>query len=40
MKRDVQTVAEWDFVRIIPCHGDVMEKDAKKIWLNALKAHL
>ncbi|KAJ7355846.1 hypothetical protein DFH08DRAFT_803785 [Mycena albidolilacea] len=31
MKRDVQTVAEWNFVRIIPYHGDVMEKDTKKI---------
>jgi len=21
MKRDAKTVAEWDFERIIPCHG-------------------
>ena len=21
MKRDVKSVAEWDFERIIPCHG-------------------
>ncbi|KAF7354043.1 hypothetical protein MVEN_01091200 [Mycena venus] len=40
MKRDVQTVAEWDFVRIIPCHGDVIDTDAKRIWLDALKSHL
>ncbi|KAJ7303519.1 hypothetical protein DFH08DRAFT_903938 [Mycena albidolilacea] len=40
MKRDVQTVAEWDFVRIIPCHGDVLETDAKKIWKDALRSHL
>ncbi|KDQ60122.1 hypothetical protein JAAARDRAFT_32495 [Jaapia argillacea MUCL 33604] len=32
MKRDVKTVAGWDFERIIPCHGDVIETDAKKAW--------
>ena len=40
MKRDVQTVAEWDFARIIPCHGDVLDSDVKRIWLDALKSHL
>ncbi|KAJ7484475.1 hypothetical protein FB451DRAFT_1393024 [Mycena latifolia] len=26
MKRDVKTVADWDFQRIIPCHGDIMRE--------------
>lgn len=25
-------VAAWDFDRMIPCHGDVMETGAKKAW--------
>ncbi|KAL7283994.1 hypothetical protein ACG7TL_001267 [Trametes sanguinea] len=37
MKRDVKTVAGWDFDRIIPCHGDVIEKNAKAAWLEAYK---
>jgi len=37
MIRDVKVVSEWDFDRLIPCHGDVMETGAKKYW-NALYA--
>lgn len=40
MKKDVKTVAEWDFERIIPCHGDVIEKDANKAWREAFKWYL
>ncbi|KAJ6616436.1 hypothetical protein B0H10DRAFT_2036995 [Mycena sp. CBHHK59/15] len=40
MKRDVKTVADWNFSRIIPCHGDVIEKDGKKAWLDAYGAYL
>jgi len=40
MKRDVKTVAEWDFERIIPCHGDVIEKDGKKAWRELFKWYL
>ncbi|KZT08018.1 uncharacterized protein LAESUDRAFT_724492 [Laetiporus sulphureus 93-53] len=40
MKRDVKTVAGWDFERIIPCHGDVIEKDAKAAWCEAYKWYL
>ncbi|KAI0088875.1 hypothetical protein BDY19DRAFT_153309 [Irpex rosettiformis] len=29
MKRDLKTIRGWDFDRIIPCHGDVIEKDGK-----------
>jgi len=40
MKRDATTVANWDFDRIIPCHGDVIEKDGKKAWREAYKTFL
>ncbi|EPS95076.1 hypothetical protein FOMPIDRAFT_1133127 [Fomitopsis schrenkii] len=40
MKRDVKTVANWDFDRIIPCHGDVIEKDGKKAWCEAYKWYI
>jgi len=40
MRRDVKTVASWDFERIIPCHGDVIEKDAKKAWTTAYSKYL
>ena len=32
MKRDVKVVSSWNFDRLIPCHGDVMETGAKKWW--------
>src|SRR5271154_580210 len=32
MKRDVKVVSEWDFDRLVPCHGDVMETGAKQYW--------
>ncbi|KAF6744881.1 hypothetical protein DFP72DRAFT_890144 [Ephemerocybe angulata] len=32
MRRDAKTVSGWDFSRIIPCHGDVIETEAKKAW--------
>ncbi|KAF8631490.1 hypothetical protein AX15_002377 [Amanita polypyramis BW_CC] len=37
MRRDVKTVDSWDFERIIPCHGDVIEKDAKRAWRDAFR---
>ncbi|KAM5541758.1 hypothetical protein V8D89_004487 [Ganoderma adspersum] len=40
MKRDVKSVAAWDFERIIPCHGDVIEKDGKSAWMEAYKWYL
>ncbi|KAJ7931157.1 hypothetical protein B0H13DRAFT_2528084 [Mycena leptocephala] len=40
MKRDVKTVADWDFTRIIPCHGDVVETGGKQAWLGAYKVYL
>lgn len=32
MTRDAKAVNEWDFERIIPCHGDTIETDAKRAW--------
>ncbi|KAM5531372.1 hypothetical protein V8D89_014965 [Ganoderma adspersum] len=40
MRRDVKTVAEWDFDRIIPCHGDVIETGGKKAWMEAYRDFL
>jgi len=37
MSRDARTVAGWDFDRIIPCHGDVIESGGKAAWLEAYK---
>ncbi|KZV76834.1 hypothetical protein PENSPDRAFT_597855 [Peniophora sp. CONT] len=35
MRRDAKTVAEWDFDRIIPCHGDVIETRGNDGWRTA-----
>ncbi|KDQ60115.1 hypothetical protein JAAARDRAFT_32487 [Jaapia argillacea MUCL 33604] len=35
MTRDAKTVESWDFDRIIPCHGDVIETGGKKAWQSA-----
>ncbi|KAF5352163.1 hypothetical protein D9758_009197 [Tetrapyrgos nigripes] len=35
MKKDIKTVYDWDFERIIMGHGNVIEKDAKKSWQSA-----
>ncbi|KAK0473520.1 hypothetical protein EDD18DRAFT_1359028 [Armillaria luteobubalina] len=35
MRRDIKVVSEWDFSRIIMCHGDVIEDDAPKAWKDA-----
>jgi len=35
VKRDAKTVASWDFDRIIPCHGDVIERGGNKAWRSA-----
>ncbi|KAL0955753.1 hypothetical protein HGRIS_001968 [Hohenbuehelia grisea] len=40
MRRDAKTVSAWDFERIIPCHGDVIEKEAKKAWDEAYSKYL
>ncbi|KAJ6532689.1 hypothetical protein DFH09DRAFT_1181968 [Mycena vulgaris] len=40
MKRDAKIVADWDFSRIIPCHGDVIEENGKMVWREAYKTYL
>ncbi|CUA70786.1 hypothetical protein RSOLAG22IIIB_09123 [Rhizoctonia solani] len=40
MSRDAKTVAGWDFDRIIPCHGDVIESGGKAAWCEAFKWYL
>ncbi|KZS99071.1 hypothetical protein SISNIDRAFT_472105 [Sistotremastrum niveocremeum HHB9708] len=40
MKKEATTVANWDFDRIIPCHGDVIETDGNKAWREAYKAFI
>jgi len=37
MTRDARTVAGWDFDRVIPCHGDVIESGGKAAWQEAYK---
>ncbi|TDL21978.1 hypothetical protein BD410DRAFT_789059 [Rickenella mellea] len=37
MRRDAKTVAEWDFTRVILCHGDIIETDGNKAWREAWK---
>ncbi|GAA5991406.1 hypothetical protein JCM11641_004622 [Rhodosporidiobolus odoratus] len=32
MERQARRVSAWDFDRIIPCHGDVIETEGKKAW--------
>lgn len=36
----VSRVSAWDFDRIIPCHGDVIEKDGKGIFDKIMRWHL
>ncbi|KAL5465264.1 hypothetical protein PMIN06_000745 [Paraphaeosphaeria minitans] len=33
MRRDVKRVAQWDFQRIIPCHGEVITETGKEAWV-------
>ena len=32
MSRDCKVVSGWDFDRLIPCHGDVLETGGKALW--------
>ncbi|OLL24019.1 hypothetical protein NEOLI_003359 [Neolecta irregularis DAH-3] len=40
MKRDASTVADWEFNRVIPCHGDIIETGGKQAWLSAYESFL
>lgn len=32
VRRDAKKVAQWHIVRIIPCHGDVLEGSGNEAW--------
>jgi len=40
MRTTAKTVADWDFDRIIPCHGEVIESDGKKAWMEVFRDYL
>ncbi|KAJ3904010.1 hypothetical protein F5879DRAFT_957281 [Lentinula edodes] len=40
MRRDAKIVREWDFERIIMCHGDVIETGGKRAWEEAYSKYL
>lgn len=35
--KDAEVVAGWGAARIIPCHGDVIEENGRKAWLDAFR---
>ncbi|TIB39473.1 hypothetical protein E3P86_01115 [Wallemia ichthyophaga] len=37
---EIKQVYDWDFNRIIPCHGDVIENDGKKAWYQVFEKYL
>ncbi|KAL0580492.1 hypothetical protein V5O48_001562 [Marasmius crinis-equi] len=36
----IARINAWDFERLIPCHGDVLEKDGKTVFEKIMKWHL
>ena len=38
--KSIAAIDKWDFERIIPCHGDVIEKEGKGIFRKAFEWHL
>ncbi|KAF8828244.1 hypothetical protein HHX47_DHR4000713 [Lentinula edodes] len=40
MRRDAKIVREWDFERIIMCHGDVIETGGQRAWEEAYSKYL
>ncbi len=40
MSRDCKVVNGWDFDRIIPCHGDVIETGGKQAFQTVMKRYL
>lgn len=36
----VRRINEWDFVTIVPCHGDTIEGNAKEVFLKVFEWHL
>lgn len=40
LTESVRRIAAWDFATLIPCHGDVIEGDAKAVFTKVFKWHL
>ncbi|KAL6702929.1 hypothetical protein ACN47E_000771 [Coniothyrium glycines] len=40
MRRDAKRVAEWEIQRIIPCHGDVIERGGNEAWATLYEWYL
>ena len=38
--KSVRRINSWNFDRIVPCHGDVIEQNAKGIFQNVMEWHL
>lgn len=38
--RSARNIASWDFDRVIPCHGDVIENEGKEIFKKVMEWHL
>ncbi|GAB7351306.1 hypothetical protein MBLNU459_g1721t1 [Dothideomycetes sp. NU459] len=38
--RSVARINAWDFERLIPCHGDVLEKDGKTVFQKVMQFHI
>lgn len=36
----MRVIDTWDFITLIPCHGDVIERDAKELFRKAFEWHL
>lgn len=39
-KLSIQTIDTWDFTRLIPCHGDVLEEDGKIVFRRLMRRQL
>jgi hypothetical protein len=38
--QSVARINKWGFERIVPCHGDVIEKEGKSVWEKVFAWHL
>jgi len=36
----IRAIAKWDFVNLIPCHGDVLEGNAKEVFQKTFEWHI
>jgi hypothetical protein len=38
--KSVARIANWDFDRIVPCHGDVIEENGKSVFQKVMQWHI